>query len=74
MTNGVAVAWMVLEGEWRMANASGVDRRRHGMATLLWPAASSGETVEFTRRTKFLRVALADEGRPEIPAGADRTC
>jgi len=74
VTNGVAVAWMVLEGEWRMANASGVDRRRHGMATLLWPAASSGETVEFTRRTRFLRVALADEGRPEIPVGVDRTC
>lgn len=69
VTNGVAVAWMVLEGEWRCLGDARNDAVASGVSTVLWPADTTGATVEFTAPTRMLRIALADATTRSWPDG-----
>jgi len=71
ITNGVAVAWMVLDGAWRTLGAASNSKATAGTSTVLWPArigeTIAEETVEFTQPTRFLRIQLADQADPSLP-------
>ncbi len=67
VTNGVAVAWMVLEGAWRSLRPGSDPAVNRGVSTVLWPAEGGEEIVEFTEHTRFLRIPLAEEKKPSLP-------
>ena len=73
VADGVAVAWMVLEGGWR---SDAVDAEPvEGASTVLWPASTDSETVVFTAPTRFLRIPLARASSSTPGSSRDvRTC
>lgn len=76
VTNGVAVAWMVLEGEWRPRGLlEPVGAPSEGILTVLWPACTKDQSVEFIQPTRLLRIQLAESNpdlMPDATLGASR--